>query len=75
MPTQISLATAQEIAGLCERRYKELVDSGCDEDVAADRVWDALNCALERTDAHCFDPRDRLFESRLRTEAAKGSIS
>ena len=43
------------------------------EDVAADRVWDALNCALEKENMHCFDPRDRLFENQLRTVAQKGS--
>ena len=56
----------------CERHYTALLDGGCDEDVAADRVWDALNCALEKQDTHCFDPRDRLFENRLRTVAQKG---
>jgi hypothetical protein len=56
---------------LCEERYRTLTVDGCDEDVAADRVFDALNCALDRTDQHCFDPRDRLFENRLRTVASK----
>lgn len=74
MAVQISFECLCEIAGLCEERYKELVDGGCMDDVAADRIFDALRCALEKTDAHCFDPRDRLFESRLRTEAKKGTL-
>ena len=73
MATAISVATARAVIGLCETRYTELTDGGCDEGVAADRVWDALVCALEKTDMHCYDPRDRLFENRLRTEAKKGS--
>jgi len=68
----ISAECAREINHLCEQRYKSLTDGGCDEDVAADRVFDALICALERQDQHCFDPRDRLFENRLRTTAKKG---
>lgn len=63
----ISLQTAQEIQRLCEQRYKALTDGGCDEDVAADRVFDTVNCALDGDDLHCFDPRDRLFENKLRT--------
>jgi len=73
MAAKISVETACAVMELCEARYKELLDGGCVEDVAADRVWDALNCALEKQDMHCFDPRDRLFENRLRTIAQKGS--
>ncbi len=73
MPTPtISVECAKDLAGLCEERYQELLDGGCDEDVATDRVWDALNCAVEHVDMHCFDPRDRLFENRLRTVVQKG---
>lgn len=72
MPTPISVSLARDLMELCEERYKALTVSGCDEDVAADRVFDALICALERQDQHCFDPRDRLFENRLRTTAKKG---
>lgn len=68
----ISLDTAQEVHRLCEQRYKVLTDGGCAEDVAADRIFDVLICALEKTDMHCFDPRDRLFENQLRTAAQKG---
>ena len=55
----------------CNERFKNLVDSGCAEDVALDRTWDAFECAFNGVDVHCFDPRDRLFESKLRTIAAK----
>jgi hypothetical protein len=72
MPTPISVSLARDLFLLCEERYKALTDSGCDEDVAADRVWDALICAVEKPDTHCFDPRDRLFENRLRTVVKKG---
>jgi len=71
MAAKISVECAVKVAELCESRYRELLDGGCAEDVAADRVWDALTCALDRQDQHCFDPRDRLFENRLRTIAQK----
>ena len=72
MPTPISVSLARDLMELCEERYKALTVSGCDEDVAADRVWDALICAVEKPHMHCFDPRDRLFENRLRTVVKKG---
>lgn len=72
MPAQISIPCASSVIGECEHYYTALLDGGCDEDVAVDRVWDALNCALEKTDMHCFDPRDMLFENKLRTIAQKG---
>jgi hypothetical protein len=72
MAAKVSVETACDVMELCEARYKELLDGGCVEDVAADRVWDALNCALEKEDTHCFDPRDRVFESRLRAVAQEG---
>ena len=72
MEVLISTESAREINHLCEQRYKTLTDSGCDDDVAADRVWDALRCALEETDKHCYDPRDSLFEETLRQVARKG---
>lgn len=55
---------------VCNERYKNLIDSGCAEDVALDRTWDAFECAFNGADVHCFDPRDRLFESKLRMIAA-----
>lgn len=75
MTTQISLECSIELMKLCEERYRTLTNGGCDEDVAADRVFDALNCVLDKTDTHCFDPRDRLFENRLRTATEKGRKS
>lgn len=69
---EISVSCAQHLISVCEDRYQELLSCGCGEDVAADRVFDALNCALEQQQQHCFDPRDRLFENRLRTIAEKG---
>ena len=73
MAAKVSVETARAVLELCESRYQELLDGGCVEDVAADRVWDALSCALERQEQHCFDPRDSLFESGLRMVAQKGT--
>lgn len=56
----------------CEARYKQLVESGVDESVACDRVFDAYDCAIAQKETHCFDPRDRLFENRLRTIRERG---
>lgn len=50
----------------CCAHYRRLVDDGCDESVAADRTFDAWACAFA-DDSHCFDKRDRLFESKVRT--------
>lgn len=72
MPAQISIECAVKIADACEKHYKALLVGGCDPDVAADRVWDALTCALERTELHCYDSRDSLLESHLRMLAQKG---
>ena len=55
-----------KVADACERHYRELVDGGCDEDVAADRIFDALRCATEHPELHCFDRRDRALEYELR---------
>lgn len=60
-------ATLASMLDACERRYRELTNGGCDEGVAADRTFDAYECALEDGDKHCFDSRDRLFENKLRT--------
>ena len=73
MKAQISVNCAKKLISLCEQEYERLTDGGCAEDVAADRIWDALNCALERQEQHCFDPRDSLFESGLRMIAQKGN--
>ena len=62
-----SRETVTEMIAACTARYNQLVTDGCAEDVALDRTWDAYACALGQSDSHCFDPRDRLFESKLRT--------
>ena len=62
--------TLVELMRLCEDRFTHLTESGCDEDVAADRTFDALQAALG-VYAHCCDPRDRLFEEKLRTAAER----
>lgn len=66
-----SKATLARMVGICEGRYAALVADGCDEDVAADRTFDALRAALGEI-PHSFDSRDRLFESKLRFVAAEG---
>lgn len=62
--------TLEELMPLCEDRFAYLAESGCDEDVAADRTFDALQAALG-VYQHCCDPRDRLFEEKLRTAAER----
>lgn len=69
MPSQAALARMVET---CEARYLALVEDGCDEDVAADRTFDALRAALGEI-PHPFDSRDRLFETKLRAIAAEGN--
>ena len=59
------------MVGACEDRFSALVSGGCDEDVAADRTFDALRAALGEV-THAYDSRDRLFETRLRAIAAEG---
>lgn len=67
-----SHATLARMVEACEMRYLSLVEGGCDEDVAADRTFDALRAALGEI-PHPFDSRDRLFETRLRAIAAEGN--
>lgn len=56
---------------LCEERYLHLtIEDGCDCDVAADRTFDALKAAWG-VHPHCCDPRDRLFENKLREAAER----
>lgn len=71
MPHPISVTTARELTEVCEANYQRLIDEGCSEDIACDRTWDTLQCVLERENQHCFDPRDKLFENKLRTIAQK----
>lgn len=64
-------ATLAHLEKLCEERYLHLtIEDGCDCDVAADRTFDALEAALG-VHAHCYDPRDRLFENKLREAAGR----
>ncbi len=63
-PTETALRRCME---RCEAQYDYLVNKlGCDEDVAADRTYDCLRAAVGEVE-HCYDRRDRLFESTLRT--------
>lgn len=50
----------------CEDAYAALLDGGCVADVAAMRVYDALESAWDGG-RHVIDQRDRLLENRLRT--------
>lgn len=59
--------TVAKMLAACTAKYKQLISDGCAEDVALDRTWDAYTCAFMQTDFHCYDPRDSLFESKLRT--------
>lgn len=67
-----SPSTVAAMLDACEARYKALVESGVSADVACDRTFDAYECAFELGERHCFDPRDQLFENRLRTIRQKG---
>ena len=71
----ISILTAKSLVEVCEDHYQQLISDGCTEDVACDRVFDTLECVLEKQGQHCFDPRDRLFENKLRTIAQKGNAA
>ena len=62
--------TLAEMERLCEDRYQQLIHGGCDQDVAADRTFDALRAALGEV-PQCFDNRDRLFENKLRSVAER----
>ena len=66
-------STASSMLRLCSRHFDHLCDSGCDVETAADRTWDAYECAYMGTPAHCYDPRDRPFEDELRELARKDS--
>ena len=72
MTTLPSRETVGEMLATCDARYNQLMADGCAEPVALDRTWDAYCCALMLTPAHCYDPRDRLFESKLRNIRKKG---
>ena len=68
----LSDATVERMLWACNERFVNLVTSGCAEDVALDRTWDAFECAFSKEGAHCFDPRDSLFESKLRQIRERG---
>ena len=65
-------STVREMLAACERHYTQLMAGGCAEEVARDRTWDAYECAFMETSTNCCDPRDRLFESKLRRTRTKG---
>ena len=67
-----SAKTVLAMLRACTDHYQRLMAGGCAEPVALDRTWDAYCCALMLTPAHCYDPRDRLFESKLRNIRKKG---
>lgn len=67
-----SVQATASMLNACEERYKALIADGVDESIALDRVWDCYEAAYEDLDRHCFDPRDRLFENKLRTIRQKG---
>ena len=71
MTTTPNAPAVQAMLDACEDHFTQLITDGCAEDVALDRTWDAYVCAFAQSPVHCFDPRDRLFETRLRTIAAK----
>ena len=72
----MTLPSKQSVASMlfaCTTHYQQLISGGCAEDVALDRTWDAYTNALEDSPVHCYDPRDRLFESKLRTMRERGA--
>lgn len=72
MPALPSDQTVLAMLRASTNYFERLRAGGCAEDVALDRTWDAYQCALMESSAKCFDPRDRLFESKLRTIREKG---
>ena len=72
MPTLPSPSTVLAMIRACTNHFERLLAGGCAGDVALDRTWDAYRCALTQSSTHCFDPRDRLFESKLRTIRERG---
>lgn len=67
-----SPSTALAMIRACIDYHERLITDGCAEDVARDRTWDAYVCALTQSSTHCYDPRDRLFENKLRTIRERG---
>lgn len=72
----MTLPRAETVASMlfaCTTHYQQLITGGCSKDVALDRTWDAYTCALNDSPVQCFDPRDRLFEGKLRTIRERGA--
>ena len=67
-----SAATVTAMIRACTDHMERLITDGCVEDVAVDRTWDTYQCALTQSTTHCYDPRDRLFENKLRTIRERG---
>lgn len=67
-----SVATVTAMVRACTDHMEKLIADGCAGDVAVDRTWDAYQCALTHSATHCYDPRDRLFENKLRTIRERG---
>ena len=68
-----SIETTERLLNACEERFNELIARGCDPDVALDRVWDCYDVAFNASGkTHCYDSRDRLFESKLRGIVKEG---
>ena len=64
--------TLAEMERLCEDRYQQLIQGGCDSEVAADRTYDALRAAFGEVE-HAYDKRDRLFKNKLRNVAERSA--
>ena len=67
-----SRATTAEMLDACSGYMAQLESAGVTVDVAVDRTWDAYVVAWLDMDVHCCDPRDRLFENKLRTIRKRG---
>lgn len=57
----------------CEAHYAALLMVGCADAVALDRTWDALRQAFG--EGHCYDPRERMLELRIRETLKEGNNS
>ncbi|WP_028263911.1 hypothetical protein [Atopobium fossor] len=66
-----SQAIYDQLLASCEMYFAFLVEQGCDEDLAADRTFDALDSAVEQKH-HVFDQRDRAFEESLAQTIERG---
>jgi hypothetical protein len=57
----------------CETHYAALLRGGCEQEIALERTWDALRQAFG--DGHCYDPRERMLELRIRETLKEGNNS